>query len=308
MRNEPDPKLALFIYGALVPGEMAWPFLSSMVSEEPQLASLEDHKLVLVDGIPTVLPSEGRTVNGSLAKLKNQTHFTQIARFENVGTYYNWAVCQTSLGPANVLVALGQPEKIHEIDKWNSAIDVYFGAAIPYGFSVLSELAPNIKSRRVDDGTEIYDFLKLQSLYGLYWTLFERILLFEKGATRGKSDTFSSRIREAQKSDRWLRAIENVQLSPIGCTSNEAPYDVDSKTYAKSKPFETWYCLRNNIVHRGKGAPKEVNKLMLACIDFHNVLSWYLQQNNESIRKKWHGELTIGGTQTYPDGLYIFST
>ena len=306
-----DASLPLFVYGALQPGELAWPFLKPMVVGDPKTATLEGFCLVLVDGVPTVMEKTHSSITGSIVHLKDEQAFERIGTFEDVGRYYRWAILMTDQGLANVLCSAGEPDKPTEIYRWTSADDIYFGSAVPFGFGALTRLRTSIYSRNVDGSGEVEDFLELQSLYGLYWTLFERLLLFTTGAPRkfpGDSndrETLISRLRNAQKNNLWQAAVEKSKVERISCSPNDEPYDREKRKHASKAPLETWYCLRNNVIHRGKGAPREVHKLLKACIDFHNTLAWFLQDNNESIRLKWETELTSRSEVPYSDGLYV---
>lgn len=229
---------------------------------------------------------------------------------------------------ANILVATGSLATRFEkgLTDWDSGMDPFFGGLIDYSFTRISSLVSTCESSIASDCNSISNiqlvnikgpdnpgdaradknhwdvYLELQSDFGLLWTLLERTYLFRHGprptevidGKRGPKEIpipWWQAWDELKPIPEWQNAISEADInSEISCLSNQDPYSEALRTpkTVGNWPFAGWYQLRNNAIHRGKGATHlELADLCEVVIDLHNTLAALLPQLTTSIVDKW---------------------
>jgi len=302
-----DTSLPLFVYGALKPGEISWPLLEKYVVDH-ETGELRDHKLVVLDGVPTIEPVQGKYLTGHIVHLKNPVEaYTELATFEQVPKNYVWHEVELSTPKTttkcNALVLANESRsRKDEVSDWSACDDAYLGFAIPWSFSKLKSLAGTFGTSRPPDESLYLDYLELQSVFMLLWALTERMILFRVPDSQNHNLEYNvHRLAHIQE---WSKAAERARIDThIGVRSNLDPFAAEPTRTGKSG-FNGWYKVRTNVVHRGKGAFKEASMLARVTLDMHNTLAILLQEISPSVCDLWL-ELTDTPKEVHTGRLYV---
>ena len=256
----------------------------------------------MADGIPRAVPLESSHIWGELMTLTPEG-YAKVEKFEQVGSVYHWEEVITEKGPANMLVnSLGEIRtRSDRVDSWRAVDDTFFAYTTPWAFDKLIQIKKSMSNASAGDFEKQTNFLELQALFTVLWSLFERITLFQEGPMP-PGETLKYRVHQIERLPSWADALEAARIdSRLSARSNSRP--AGNARYAGTSGFGVWHTKRNNIVHRGKTAHREITGLLGAAIDMHNTLAIYLQQNSDEINKFWKS-LTIDNQQPYSSWLY----
>ena len=305
-RNTYNAQLPIFVYGALKPDEISWPLIRPYVARYEE-ARLEGFELAIVDGVPGALVSKVRKLSGYMLDLNDaEEAYKTISAFENVPNSYVWEQVTVGDKSANLLVLPSDPRtRVDYVSDWSAADDVYFGNLIPLSF-VKIQVCRDRLTNKFPDTDYLEAFLELQSIFMMLWVLTERIYLFRSEPTRGRKVDSQKSMKDIcavlYDKPEWFKALSEAGINnQIGIRSNTNPHSGDPIRTAQG--FPGWYKARNNIVHRGKGAQKEVGSLIEAAIDMHNTLAILMQIISPSVKKKWE-QLTPQENIPYASWLY----
>jgi gamma-glutamylcyclotransferase (GGCT)/AIG2-like uncharacterized protein YtfP len=303
-----DTSLPLFVYGALKPGEISWPIIEQHIIDEPRDAKLLSHKLLVVDGVPTVCNYDGKDVRGSLVTFHSADDaYQELANFEAVPDRYVWSEAEADIPGShvrcNVLVlANATKTRNDEVEDWNSSGDAFFGFAIPWSYEKLTKLAGKFDKSRPPSPDLYEDFLELQSVFMVLWTLTERIILFR--VKNAQPDNLKYNVHMLSTLPEWAAAAASARIDThIGIRSNRDPFS-EQPTRTSAGGFNGWYEARTNVVHRGKGAFKEASSLALMTTDMHNTLAILLQEISPSVKNAW-ADLTKLDARMHTGRLYV---
>jgi len=280
-----DTSLPLFVYGALKPGEISWPFIAPHVLSHSQ-AVVFSHALALVDSVPTAYKSPKSELHGFLVQLRSGQAYEKISDFENAPKNYSWQVVEVDGLPANILVARRNIKTRSDvINDWSASHDPYLSGVIPFSFEKLTHLKM-LNHRGVGwDPEYIRDFLDLQSTYLLLWVLVERTMMFREGMP-SDDQNLTSRIKDLDSNREWLTAVSLAKIqAQTGYRSASDPYR--DEPFRFDEAFSGWYRVRNNIAHRGKGVQAEVGFLLQSTVDLHNTMAILLQSISPAIAADW---------------------
>ena len=296
-----DKSLPFFAYGSLKTGQLAHRQIKDSCNSlgETQVSGFE---LVVADGIPRAVHLEPSHIWGELMTLTPEG-YAKVEKFEQVGNVYHWEVVNTGKGPANMLVnSLGEIRtRSDRVESWRAVDDTFFAYTTPWAFQKLIQIKKSMSNASAGDFEKQTNFLELQALFTVLWSLFERITLFQEGPMP-EGETLKYRVNQIERLPSWAAALEAARIdSRLSARSNSRP--AGNATYAGTSGFGVWHTKRNNIVHRGKTANREITGLLGAAIDMHNTLAIYLQQNSDEINKFW-GSLTIDNQHPYSSWLY----
>lgn len=283
--NEPNYSLPFFAYGALKPNEIAWSQISENCIQSESIYA-EGLKLFVIGGIAVARPEAGAKVDGWLLSFSNSVStYRRISKLEGVPNFYTWDIIATSKGKANVLVAASSEGKRSEVDDWSTASDPFLGGSIPYLYNSLSSLSKLSSGQEV--GPDVNDkFLQLQSNYVLLWTTFERILRFTRPGLSGTEGSIRRESAKSQTNKSWTKTFDVIpQGTKLSCASSKEPYGKPIRF--SDNYFEYFYALRNNIVHRGKGALQDFNQLHTSTIILYNLISSFLQLECPAVKLAW---------------------
>ena len=295
----------LFVYGTLMPGEIAYVQISEFVSHY-QEAKLPGYSLMMRDLMPLVHESDhSELVEGFLLTPKPETSrffYEKLIKFEGMNFELTDCVCQIdNAGEVEakvfkgVATDFGRPENLRH-KRWSTRLDPLLSRSFPV---LIQDIQETVKFRPLTfaegendwkmKNRKISNFLLLSSILEHIWSLTHGALFAgEKGEINNllKSMASSSAYKLAYKSASNLNLIPYVSISdsrdvrkgPISTTKD-------------SGALRTWYRIRGNSLHRGKsGSDTEI--VENASIGLGNLLLFYLESQVPGIREEWDKEVT----------------
>jgi hypothetical protein len=282
-----DLSLPYFAYGALKREEIAWPQISGLV-KDVYPATAPSLKIAVIDGTAYAVPHLMGVIQGDLIHFSNpQVAYAKISLFEGMhrrGPSYEWVVIQINGQAANILKS-PQPRQIAELVRsWSVADDPVFSHGLRW---IRQELEPLIE--RLPEGYLGYtqksdywsDYFRLQSLIAFQYSFHERIETYRLGATNDERDSEGSnrgvrrgmkdRRIEMSKDPAFIKAIELAQIDRSLSIRGYRHPGSDGVS-ADRNPLESWYRVRSNIAHHGKGSEWELKKVLTVAVDHFNTL------------------------------------
>lgn len=295
----------LFVYGTLMPGEIAYPQIAEFVSDY-QEAKLPGYSLMIRDLMPLVDKSDhSEFVEGFLLTPKTETSrffYEKLIKFEGMNFELTDCVCKVDDSEEveakvfqGVATDFGRPENLRH-KRWSTRLDPLLSRSFPV---LIQDIQETVKFRPLTfaegendwkmKNKKISNFLLLSSILEHLWSLTHGALFAgEKGEINNllKSMASSSAYKSAYKSASKLNLIPYVSISdsrdvrkgPISTTKD-------------SGALRTWYRIRGNSLHRGKsGSDTEI--VEDASIGLGNLLLFYLESQVPGIREEWDKEVT----------------
>lgn len=294
----------LFVYGTLMPGEIAYEQIAEFVSQYQEV-KLPGYSLMMRDLMPLVDKSDrSDLVEGFLLTPKPETSsvfYKKLIKFEGINFELTDCICKDNNSgevPARVFQGVatdyGRPENLRR-KRWSTRLDPLLSRSFPV---LIRDIQETVKSKpnSFTEGEnnwqmknrKISNFLLLSSILEHIWSLTHGALFAgEKGEINNllKSMASSSAYKSAYKSASNLNLIPYVSISdsrdvrkgPISTTKD-------------SGALRTWYRIRGNSLHRGKsGSDTEI--VEDASIGLGNLLMFYLESQVPGIREEWDKEV-----------------
>jgi gamma-glutamylcyclotransferase (GGCT)/AIG2-like uncharacterized protein YtfP len=294
----------LFVYGTLMPGEIAYEQIAEFVSHSQQ-AKLPGYSLMMRDLMPLVGKSDhSDLVEGFLLTPKLETSsvfYEKLIKFEGINFELTDCICKEDNSEEvearvfqGVATDYGRPENLRH-KRWSTRLDPLLSRSFPVLILDIQETV-NFRPLTFTEGEndwkmknkKISNFLLLSSILEHIWSLTHGALFAgEKGEINNllKSMASSSAYKSAYKSASNLNLIPYVSISdsrdvrkgPISTTKD-------------SGALRTWYRIRGNSLHRGKsGSDTEI--VEDASIGLGNLLMFYLESQVPGIREEWDKEV-----------------
>jgi hypothetical protein len=294
----------LFVYGTLMPGEIAYEQIGEFVSHY-QEARLTGYSLMMRDLMPLVDKSDHSDfVEGFVLTPKLETSsvfYEKLIKFEGMNFELTECIClenNTKEVEANVFQGVqtdfGRPENLRH-NRWSTRLDPLLSKSFPV---LIQDIQESINARPLTftegkndwkmKNRKISNFLLLSSILEHIWSLTHGALFAsEKGEINNllTSMARSDAYKAAYKAANSLNLIPYVSISdsrdvrkgPISTTKN-------------SGALRTWYRIRGNSLHRGKsGSDTEI--VEDASIGLGNLLMFYLESQVPGIREEWDKEV-----------------
>ncbi len=299
-----DHNKPLFVYGTLMPGEIAYQQIAEFVSHH-QEAKLPGYSLMMRDLMPLVDKSiHTDLVEGFLLTPIPETSsvfYEKIIKFEGVNFELTDCMCvDENAGevPAKVFQGVatdyGRPENLR-IKRWSTKLDPLLARSFPVLIRDIQEtvrLTPNSFAEGENDwkmkNKKISNFLLLSSILEHIWSL-------SHGAQfAGEKGEINNLLKSMANSDAYklaYKSANNLNLIPYVSISDSR--DVRRgpiSTTKDSGALRTWYRIRGNSLHRGKsGSDTEI--VEDASIGLGNLLIHYLESQVPGIRGEWDKEV-----------------
>ena len=294
----------LFVYGTLMPGEIAYEQIAEFVSLYQEV-KLPGYSLMMRDLMPLVDKSDhSDLVEGFLLTPKPETSsvfYEKLIKFEGINFELTDCICKDNNSDEvqakvfqGVETDFGRPEYLRQ-KRWSTRLDPLLSRSFPVLIQDIQETVsfrPHTFTEGENDwkikNRKISNFLLLSSILEHIWSLTHGALFAgEKGEINNllKSMASSSAYKSAYKSASNLNLIPYVSISdsrdvrkgPISTTKD-------------SGALRTWYRIRGNSLHRGKsGSDTEI--VEDASIGLGNLLMFYLQSQVPGIREEWDKEV-----------------
>ena len=276
-----------FVYGSLKPKQLGFRRIERWVSHSKQV-ELSGHELVLRDGLPGMRASEqARSVRGALIwpKRGSGEKLTRaIELFESGGDYETTDVSVNDDGVEFIAHTnmLHKPNRsnpeIIRSGKWMVSQDLSFRYALP----VLWRSAHEPGSDVYDSGTRQYweAYLPVMGTFLNLWSVFERYIAFAQPALddpENQEALDDPENQEALDDPEKVRSRFPVAKHFNALNKSEVGQDVRSQiesslpsegrarrgsvsrsSRSATNPWDYWYTVRNNAVHGGKTAIKDL--------------------------------------------------
>jgi len=303
----------LFVYGTLMPDEIAFPQIRALVRKVCP-AKLYGSELYLRDGLPTLKIHSGegyshRKVNGYLLQpiegMESELRKT-VESYE--GTNYRLVEVSVELSREEKVTAstfIGS--KIEQSNPepwegdWNTSKSPLLGYGLPalitnlnlMGLKVPTNLGPSGYWREKEYWLGKGSWPGLLKIEGDYLTLtsiFEYVLSLRFGRLFGKD--VMKRIDALSQDPQMIKAFARV--------SSDAEWgvrDVTNIGAGKASPknlkraLDTCYTARNNLTHRGKSVKSDAETLISASKLLAQIIVYYLIEILPEIEKTWSRDL-----------------
>ena len=252
MMNSPsDQNLPFFAYGVFKPGELAFLQVKDLV-EECSACAIRG-ALRIRDGLPIASPDEQGQIHGALIKFRaglEHEAYRRIAELEP-DHQYRWETVPVNLGKANFLAGR-TPKKgsVHPEDEWSGRGDPLFTVA-------LDVVAETLEQNRVFEW-DLKPLFRLEMAYLLLWTSIERYasLRYHLGDKATKK-VLNLAGEAAFRAALLQHAPERREVQRADDPAEKCVLDVSVPV----KALAYYYQVRSNLVHRGKGAPNDHDRL-----------------------------------------------
>ena len=287
----------LFAYGTLKKDELAFTQIEHLV-ESVEVVQLSDYEIGIRDSLPVIFESQGSIVEGELLIPKDNLvnmFWKAVEDYEGSNLYkkVQVQVIDDNGKEKPCLAFVGKREKARGYSKidgqsWTSKYDPY----LAYSFPILLEAIQRIKkeSYPADMYSEYWQYMNdLQEKYLLLTVILEHVALLVIGTPDLTGP--NARINQLGETSEWAQAFQRVKSN-----SGIAKIQVkDSKKlkykYGNESPQEaitTYYQVRSNLSHQGKGGGFADCELMYAClVDLSAILKAYLQIKIVGIETQW---------------------
>jgi hypothetical protein len=266
-----------FAYGVFKPGELAFLQIKDLV-ESTKADQFVKGEVRLRDGLPIAdLEKEGE-LRGELITFRKGSEnqaYQRIAALEP-GNQYRWDVCSLGDKAANILVGLS-PNKgsIYSEYEWEGRKDPLFTDAL----DVIAETLDTNKDFTMD----LKPMFRLEMAYMLLWSAIERYSSLryhlghkatEKVMNIAKEEAFKNALQSHVSETRKVQRADRPKQS-IALTRDEPE---ESLLY--------YYQIRSNLVHRGKAAFEDFNRVKCSLEEllpiFRSVLEVAFQESEQS--------------------------
>lgn len=252
-----DPALPFFAYGALRPGKLSYFRIQPFVECAKETVAPGD--MYVRDGL-LIADQAGRSeISGHLLHFqqsRNMEAYKAICDLEP-SSQYRWGTVNTTEGNANILWGVSPRKGSVALDfKWSSWDDPLFTTALAVVKEQLQTYAEWEKEGK--------NSFHLQMAYLLLWTSIERYASLRYHLKRDATDkvikvaaehAFASKLQEVVKEKRSIQRADDptkkIELDP----------------YKPEKAILYYYQVRSNMVHRGKGMPKDHTIVRSSCCE-----------------------------------------
>ena len=279
-----------FVYGTLKPGQIAhYQIANEIDSAKTVQAKAENYYLAIRDGLPYAYSFSARKPqNQGIDHLKGfliyqklgyaKTLNTNIAAYEDRDLYVPKSDIEATTMSGEIVVATIYVAKkatqrfLLERDdgEWRITDDPILGK----GFPRLIEQIKNLNLDKMEivdaDVSDKYweKMWKIQGVFANLNSVWEHFSRFYFGAGLKKSQ-YAKRTDELVKDNSLLTTIK----VPFVEVHNAKTAKMSRKLNTKTEPFNTWYQVRNNMVHSGKDGKRDLEILRDAINGMATLLS-----------------------------------
>jgi hypothetical protein len=253
-----DLALPLFVYGALKPDEIAYHLVAFGQASDATARG----DLYVRDGLALFDPVGVKAVQGAAIDFDSdrQRGYAAVAGYEP-DTQYRWVVTELldQRRTANVLAGLEPKHRSMHLDEpvWRSSDDPAFNE----GLDVVVGVAEAESEKLVLLHSEAWRrFFNIQATYLLLWSIIERYasLAYGPGLTaREKADRLANDPLFAAA---LRHHLNNVSLDSVIYDAA----DPHTPIYLSADPLRYMRQIRHNLIHRGKAASHDGERVRLA--------------------------------------------
>lgn len=247
--------LPLFAYGLLRPGELAYFRLKPYVAHKDPSAILKG-TLRVRDGLLIADRNGTSSIEGDIlhfAPDRQADAYAQISELEP-SEQYAWAEATIQGQVVNVLWGKSPKKGSVELDyKWSGWTDPLFTVAL----DVVSETT----EANAQWGWSMSNTFRVQMAYLLLWTAIERYASLRYHLKQDATAKVKKVASEAPFAEK-LRDVVQLRRSIQRADRPDERLDLIADDPQASMDY--YYQVRSNLVHRGKGMPKD-HEIVLQC-------------------------------------------
>jgi len=311
MNNSLISELPLFVYGSLMPGEIAFNLIRSEV-ERSESAILEGSVTCVRDGFPFVDIDQNRWgessfVPGYLLFSKEGRHqaMLDVAILYENPQFYELVEVDTKLGNQIVRAQVfsGKASKRDDVvvleEPWRSSNNPLFAYAFPQIGIELEKLLKNFELNPAIFPTVYWpQMVRVEGLFLVLTSILEHLISlkygygeeFQQGSTLAhpsiKQPTIRKKLQAFSFENDWKLAFSQVEIPEI------IVFDVweRNKSFNSSNQTQAlyaWYAVRSNLGHRGKSSWKDADKVLKALIGLYSTMRAYLLIALPAIESRW---------------------
>ena len=311
MSNSVSSELPLFVYGSLMPGEIAFNLISDKV-EKSESAILEGAVTCVRDGFPFVDIDHKRwgelsSVPGYLLFSKESKHqeMLDVAILYENPQFYELVEVDIKLGSQKIRAQVfsGKAPKRDDVvvleEPWRSSNNPLFAHAFPQIGIELEELLRNFELNPAIFPTVYWpQMVRVEGLFLVLTSILEHLISlkygygeeFQPGSTplqpSIKQPTIRKKLQAFSFEDDWKVAFSQVEIPEI------VVFDVweRNKSFNSSNQTQAlyaWYAVRSNLGHRGKSSWKDADKVLKALIGLYSTMRAYLLIALPGIESGW---------------------
>ena len=294
----------LFVYGSLVPSEIAYGLIEDFVSEQ-QPAQITGANIFVRDAFPLITIDKENFSNSSVygtlltPKLNQWDELIRIVeQYENSQySLVEGIEVETSNGTelCSVFVAAHPARSDDEpLDgSWSSARHPMFCQAFAeIGIQIASlEDQFDTNDRSIAEFGRSYwqKIIKAEGLYLVQFSVMEELVRLKFSHSKDGLTASSGFSRLADEL-LWIEATSKAVIPRFSVYVNDNKSKLE-RTGTPKQNMRAWYAVRNNLAHRGKTSSGDYEKVMCALKGMHAVMEIYFQLIFPDISDSWDNYL-----------------
>ncbi len=279
-----------FVYGTLKPGQIAhYQIKNEIDSARTVRAKVDKYYLAIRDGLPyaysflertpqnqTIEPLKGFLIYPKLGDTKNLS--TKIADYEDRDLYVPKSDVEATTMSGEIVVAtIYVAKKARQrfmLERDDGEWKITDDPILSKGFPRLIEQIKNLNLDKMEmvpaDKWDDYweKMWKIQGVFANLNSVWEHFSRFYFGAGHNKSEY----VKWTDKLVKDNSSLVRVKV-PFVEVHNAKTANVSRKVDTKTEPFNTWYQVRNNMVHSGKDGQRDLKILRDAIIGMATLLT-----------------------------------
>ncbi len=314
----------LFVYGSLMPGEIAYNLICDKV-EKNKPAVLKGAVMCVRDGFPFVDVDQERwdelsQVPGYLLFPKENRHreMLDVAILYENPQFYELVEVDVSLEGETVRAQVfsGKAPKRDDVvileEPWRSSSNPLFAHAFPQIGIELEELLKNFEHNPAIFPTAYWpQMVRVEGLFLVLTSILEHLISlkygygdeFQPGSTSLQPSIRQPSIRRKLQAfsfeNDWKLAFSQVEIPEI------IVFDVweRNKNFNSSNQTQAlyaWYAVRSNLGHRGKSSWKDTAKVLKALVGLYSTMRAYFLIALPGIETGWK----VMGSEGAPVCIY----
>ena len=311
MNNSLTSELPLFVYGSLMPGEIAFNLISDQV-EKSEYAFLKGAVTCIRDGFPFINIDPIRwgvtsQVPGYLLfskKGRNKEMLDVAILYENPHFYELIEVdIESNNQTIRAQVFSGRAPKREDVvvleEPWRSHSNPLFAHAFPQIGIELEALLENLESNPAIFPTVYWpQMVRAEGLFLVLTSILEHLITLKYGYGEEfkpdstplqpsiKQPTIRTKLQALSFEADWKAAFNQVEIPEI------IVFDVwernkSFKSSNQTQALYAWYAVRSNLGHRGKSSWKDADKILRACVGLYSTMRAYLLIALPGIESRW---------------------
>jgi hypothetical protein len=270
--------LPFFAYGIFKPGELGFLRLKRWIAQCADKTI--PGKILIRDGLPIAFPGVGIGIAGSLIQFQSGIEneaYRSIVELEPE-YQYKWTPVEVASksGDPNVFAncLIGKNEKGCEEPHahWTGREDPLFNEAL----EVVEEVMSKMDKRQFSE-FDLKPLFRLEMAYLLLWTSIERYASMRYNLSDKATNKVNQIAAESAFRDALLKhTVAQIQSRELRRADDPSQKLVLNREVPK-KAMGYYHQVRNNLVHRGKGAYNDYKHLSLSLVELLPIFRETLQ-------------------------------